>query len=225
MADDIGSAHLPTTFTTFENQRWYPLKGWSAHLLPTDRPAWSDEDGKQALPKDGYPLPPQHAWVGEWAVTVDAGGTTDDEGWQYARDFPFSWFPVSGKSKVVRRRQWRRGAIHRPVAKESFDDSDYVRVQGDADTRPPGVDVDGSVHRTTMAELMAVSTADATPAVASAVPEACGPAPPAAREESEALPVIEQPPDRDEAKFNSLLHKFAESDDATGAVDSSADDS
>lgn len=31
----------------YENERWYPLVGWSALLLPTDRNSTSTEDGKK----------------------------------------------------------------------------------------------------------------------------------------------------------------------------------
>jgi hypothetical protein len=36
---------IPITEVAFENQRFYPLVGWSAKLMPTDRKAWSDEQG------------------------------------------------------------------------------------------------------------------------------------------------------------------------------------
>ena len=38
---------------SYENQRFLPLKGWGPHLLPTDRPKWSDKTGKNAQPLNG----------------------------------------------------------------------------------------------------------------------------------------------------------------------------
>jgi hypothetical protein len=37
----------------YENQRFLPMKGWGAQLLPTDRPKWSDKSGKHPRVLDG----------------------------------------------------------------------------------------------------------------------------------------------------------------------------
>ncbi len=47
-------------------------QAWSVrHLLPTDRPDWSDESGKEAMPRDAQRLP-SDAWVwdGDWRVDL-----------------------------------------------------------------------------------------------------------------------------------------------------------
>ena len=56
--------------------------------LPSDRWAWSDETGTYNCPKEGYRLPSsQWQWIGDWEV-VYVQDETDDDGWQYAVDFP-----------------------------------------------------------------------------------------------------------------------------------------
>ena len=53
----------------FENQRWYPIKGWTANVLPTDLCGnWCDATEQPLenlsscqLPADGA------AWAGNWA--------------------------------------------------------------------------------------------------------------------------------------------------------------
>ena len=212
------SLHLPRVFRTWENQRWYPLKGWSGKLLPTDRPSWSDEAGKQATPRDAFPLPPQHTWLQEWAPVLNqkpggAQGDAEDidaDGWMYAVDFPRTWHGAPGKSKVVRRREWTRAALPRPVDSKDFDDGDFVRV-----AQQPPVGDESPVHVTTMSELMsagggggeAPSNGD-DGAFAGATTDA-------------PLPVVDRTGEADETKFNALLHKFA--DDGT-AGDAAGDD-
>ena len=42
----LAGLNIPVTEVVFENQRYYPWPvKWSAKLLPTDRKAWSDEQG------------------------------------------------------------------------------------------------------------------------------------------------------------------------------------
>ncbi|KAI9105290.1 integral peroxisomal membrane peroxin-domain-containing protein [Phlyctochytrium arcticum] len=50
---------LPLTlrFTTYENQRWFVGLGWVPHLLPGERPSYSDETGTTALPKESFKIP------------------------------------------------------------------------------------------------------------------------------------------------------------------------
>lgn len=49
--------------------RAYPGKGWSSRLLNTDRPAWSDESGKTATPRDSFTLPSDDwMWDGDWEI-------------------------------------------------------------------------------------------------------------------------------------------------------------
>lgn len=57
------------TVTTFENERWTPLVGFSPLLLPTDRPHFSDEFGSKSLPKESFSLPsPNWNWETDWTI-------------------------------------------------------------------------------------------------------------------------------------------------------------
>jgi hypothetical protein len=94
----------------FENQRWFPLKGWGGALLPTDRPHWSSEDGKEERRKETYnprrkkPQAPDEKksnspTTGAGSPTSSSGGgpqrvgsdwvdvENDDEEWQWITDW------------------------------------------------------------------------------------------------------------------------------------------
>uniref|UniRef100_A0A7S1R3M1 Peroxin/Ferlin domain-containing protein n=1 Tax=Neobodo designis TaxID=312471 RepID=A0A7S1R3M1_NEODS len=102
-------------FTVYENQRWYPLRGWSSSLLPTDRDPYSDRSGKQPLKKDGFPLPPGYHWITQWEAEINETDT-DGEGWSYAVDFPASYHAKKTATSMVRRRKWQRVAERRRAA-------------------------------------------------------------------------------------------------------------
>jgi hypothetical protein len=106
--DPLGTV---TIFTLFENQRWYPLRGWSISLLPTDRSHYSDKSGRLSFHIDRFPLPPGYAWNGPWEVHKDTG--TDSEGWTYAVDFPGRFHKDKTVTSMVRRRRWYRQAERR----------------------------------------------------------------------------------------------------------------
>jgi hypothetical protein len=123
------------TMHSFENNRWYPIRGWAGGLLPTDRPHWSSADGRVSMRKNNVALPPRYVWQGDWVVVVDAGVTTDAEGWEYAVDFPMEeWRCHSGKSTCVRRRRWERLAVQTPVAAGAVSDEQYVDAGEEPDT-------------------------------------------------------------------------------------------
>ncbi|KAG0417671.1 hypothetical protein HPB47_005434, partial [Ixodes persulcatus] len=44
--------------------------------------------------------------VSDWAVDYRAPGGVDGDGWQYARDFPFTYHAHKGMTDYVRRRRW-----------------------------------------------------------------------------------------------------------------------
>ena len=71
----------------YENQRWNPIEGYTDRMLFSDRWSWSDESGLHELSKHNYMLPSGSKWSGaEWSIDYHKGA--DDEGWQYALDFP-----------------------------------------------------------------------------------------------------------------------------------------
>ncbi|KAM8844684.1 tectonin beta-propeller repeat-containing protein 1 isoform 1-T2 [Spinachia spinachia] len=100
---DVRSVHV------YENQRWNPMTGYTDKGLPTDRPMWSDEAGLQECTKGNtHPPSPQWSWVSQWAVDSNVPGGTDQEGWQYAADFPTTFHGHKAMKDFVRRRRWTR---------------------------------------------------------------------------------------------------------------------
>ena len=100
------------SFVTFENQRWWPGKGWRAELLPGERPSWSDDLGQVSLKKEYFKIPGANwQWEKEWNIVMSS--KTDDEGWEYASRFKKFEDPERKKSLIhsVRRRKWVRKCI------------------------------------------------------------------------------------------------------------------
>ncbi|XP_062946913.1 tectonin beta-propeller repeat-containing protein 1 isoform X3 [Cynocephalus volans] len=93
----------------YENQRWNPVTGYTSRGLPTDRYMWSDATGLQECTKAGTKPPSlQWTWVSDWSVDFSVPGGTDQEGWQYASDFPASYHGYKTMKDFVRRRCWAR---------------------------------------------------------------------------------------------------------------------
>lgn len=93
----------------YENQRWNPVTGYTSRGLPTDRYMWSDVTGLQECTKAGTKPPSlQWTWVSDWYVDFSVLGGTDQEGWQYASDFPASYHGYKTMKDFVRRRCWAR---------------------------------------------------------------------------------------------------------------------
>ncbi|XP_037363027.1 tectonin beta-propeller repeat-containing protein 1 isoform X2 [Talpa occidentalis] len=93
----------------YENQRWNPVTGYTSRGLPTDRYMWSDASGLQECTKASTKPPSlQWAWISDWSVDFSVPGGTDQEGWQYASDFPASYHGYKTMKDFVRRRCWAR---------------------------------------------------------------------------------------------------------------------
>ncbi|XP_066129451.1 tectonin beta-propeller repeat-containing protein 1 [Saccopteryx bilineata] len=93
----------------YENQRWNPVTGYTSRGLPTDRYMWSDATGLQECTKASTKPPSlQWTWVSDWFVDFSVPGGTDQEGWQYASDFPSSYHGYKTMRDFVRRRCWAR---------------------------------------------------------------------------------------------------------------------
>ena len=106
---DDSEGDVPAVVDCYENQRYYPVIGWSSRLLPTDRPAWSNEDGAQARQFTDYKCPIGWSWAEDWQIEK-GGGSVDADGWQYASEFTKDWKgePVRSGRHLVRRRRWVR---------------------------------------------------------------------------------------------------------------------
>ena len=88
----------------WESQRFYPVAGWSAKLMPHDPPSFSDRTGKRErrfTGKHEVSLPPGWDWLSDW--TPDT--------WDFSTDFkkhPKEWKSLRSKFDVCRRRRWTR---------------------------------------------------------------------------------------------------------------------
>ncbi|GLD96399.1 hypothetical protein PINS_up005082 [Pythium insidiosum] len=79
-----------------ENQRWYPILGWSASLKAGDPPAWSTSDGQESVPMDEFK---------DFDWQVFKSEDYDEEGWLYSTEFGDDWGPMT-RSSAVRTRVW-----------------------------------------------------------------------------------------------------------------------
>ncbi|KAJ3392304.1 hypothetical protein HDU92_008535 [Lobulomyces angularis] len=100
-----------TTVQLYENQRWWAGLGWIAHLLRSERVAWSDESGENAKPsKDDYELPGvEWEWASDdWKIDMAWNSTMDENGWVYS---DHNWLNIQNKpgvTSLTRRRMWVR---------------------------------------------------------------------------------------------------------------------
>ena len=119
--DDVMLSGVSACVCLYENQRWFPLLGWSSKLLPTDRPSYSNAKGTRELSKRQFKLLPRWRWTSGWEVLRD--DTTDVDGWSYAMDFStrkgeYRGFHRKAFIHSVRRRKWvrHRQTMHEPTA-------------------------------------------------------------------------------------------------------------
>jgi hypothetical protein len=112
----VKTGKSPPRQEAFQNERWFPLKGWSsANLLPMERKGWSDEQGLVSSERlSTYTTNAlQPGEVSEEADTnadwedVNHPGA-DDQGWSYACCFFCPFYPSKSMTSCVRRKQFRR---------------------------------------------------------------------------------------------------------------------
>ncbi len=97
------------SFLIYENQRWWPGRGWKSRLLPGERSAWSDNLGTKELKKEDFLLPGEKwEWTSDWTIVFSE--VSDSEGWEYASRFKkFSDYQKKKElAQPVRRRKWMR---------------------------------------------------------------------------------------------------------------------
>ena len=87
---------------TWENNRYYPVVGWSTQMLPNERSTWSTYTGESYASIAKIALGDNYKWVGHWKRI--GGGK---EGWSYSEDFDMK-FNKKMQTHGVRRRCWRR---------------------------------------------------------------------------------------------------------------------
>lgn len=96
----------------YENQRWNPLSGYTAHGLPTDRNCWSDATGKQKRSKENSKLLSVHwQWVGNTIGFQASRKRTYSTKFPFI--FPFQDFRLDGRFPHTRWGGPRRMAVCR----------------------------------------------------------------------------------------------------------------
>ncbi|XP_055376755.1 tectonin beta-propeller repeat-containing protein [Condylostylus longicornis] len=105
---------------SYENERWFPIEGFSKKLLPTDRYKFSSIDGTTDRNFDKIRLPSMAwQWEGDWQLDLNLDGQSlDHDGWTYALDFPATYQTKKAWNTYVRRRKWVR--FRRYVALNSW---------------------------------------------------------------------------------------------------------
>ena len=94
--------------TCVENQRWFPVIGWSATLSFGDPSPFSDVTGLQSCTREEYICPDGWFWEADWDVKKHVD-STDADGFEYSSAFKGpSWKRFPGRGDVVRRRHWFR---------------------------------------------------------------------------------------------------------------------
>lgn len=113
----------PVVEETWENERSDRVTPtWRSPFLPTDRPRWSDEQGKRERKREDVALPVgEWLWQDEWHVDMGygkVGAEIDEDGWTYGVEFPgFSLNRIKRTYRDmdgVRRRRWIRTRISVP---------------------------------------------------------------------------------------------------------------
>jgi len=113
---------LAKTAGLYENQRWWVGLGWSNILFHTDPPAWTDENGQRASPKDSFEAPEGLPWINEWQFDRDWSVVgVDTEGWVYTDNAWKNPRPKGNLISMTRRRMWTRQYLPQSNDKASDD--------------------------------------------------------------------------------------------------------
>ncbi|XP_071797114.1 tectonin beta-propeller repeat-containing protein 1-like isoform X1 [Asterias amurensis] len=95
----------------YENQRWNPILGFSDRAFPINETGWTDEAGKIECSKEAVNPPTRHwQWITEWRIDFTVHGSTDNAGWQYAKDHKSrkGYHKDKRWNDYARRRRWIR---------------------------------------------------------------------------------------------------------------------
>jgi len=88
----------------YENNRFYPLKGWTDTLLPTDPKKWTDREGDEERSKDQCELPDGWMWKTDWYIDPELTELDEDAGLNMVVEETYEnqrYFPIKGWSKVM----------------------------------------------------------------------------------------------------------------------------
>jgi hypothetical protein len=125
VAEIVKAYPRPVVVETWENERSDRLTcTWRTPFCPTDRPRWSDEQGKRERKREEIVLPgPEWEWQDDWHVDMglgEIGREIDEEGWTYGVEFPgFTLNRIKRTYREmdgVRRRRWIRTRVPLPPA-------------------------------------------------------------------------------------------------------------
>ena len=99
-------------YEIYENERWWMFVGWDKNLIMDETQIWCKSDKpKEYFDKNMVKLPRgenKYKWNSDWKIELS--NNTDDNGWEYSKDFGDPFERKSAKQKV-RRRKWVRYAI------------------------------------------------------------------------------------------------------------------
>ncbi len=140
----------------YENQRFYPIVGWSSKMMPHDPPAWSDRSGLRYKPKEMYSNnnpPPGYEWCSEWAlvpyydelkapegfekeeaelIQKEGGWAPGEENWVYGTFWGLDWHAKKFPICSIRRRRW--------VRQRRFVPELMAKLKEEQDKKPTTVD-------------------------------------------------------------------------------------
>ena len=97
-------------YEIYENERWWMFVGWNKNLIFDESLIWYKKDKpKEYCDKNMIKLiDDKYIWESDWKIEI--GEYSDENGWEYSKDFE-SEFGEYSKNKYVRRRKWVRYAI------------------------------------------------------------------------------------------------------------------
>ena len=98
-------------YEIYENERWWMFVGWNKDLIFDESPSWyKAEKPKEYCDKNMIKLlggDGGYKWDSDWKILL--GNNTDNNGWEYSKDFSGNFGRHSQKQNV-RRRKWVRYA-------------------------------------------------------------------------------------------------------------------
>ena len=112
----------------YENQRYYPLLGWTDTLLPGDPFPWSDHSGRLSVERYSFPLPHGWQWVSDWKIDTEAF-QADHQCFQYAPKWETKFHKRQSTLDLVRRRKWVRRRVETQIPHPNAEDERVAKLQ------------------------------------------------------------------------------------------------